>query len=115
MTRTHTASASDPRKAALEAIPPVERREENGRLTLTRAFRGLSVEQAIGYLERLGGERTGEASVEGADWTATLSSTQVPVGPSYRLTQVTITWQGDTESVDRVAYRFRLKAFRAPG
>jgi hypothetical protein len=115
MTLTDAPVESDPRAAALEAIPPIERREADGQLTLTRAFRGLTVEQAIGYLERLGGQRTDETTVEGRDWTASLSSKRVPVGPSYRLTQVTITWQGEQAAVEHVVYRFRLKAFRAPG
>lgn len=103
------------RRAALDAIPPAERSVENGRLRVTRRFRGLTLEQAIGYLENLGGERVGDAEVAGEGWEATLSERKVPVGPSYRLTEVTITWTGSQEAVEPTVLQFRLKAFRAPG
>ncbi|MFB6266649.1 MAG: hypothetical protein ABEI31_03230 [Halodesulfurarchaeum sp.] len=103
------------RKAALDAIPPVDRTETDGSLSITRAFRGQHLEQAIGYLESLGGTRVSEERVEGDGWEATLEAERVPVGPSYRLTEVTITWTGDPEAVEDVVLQFRLKAFRAPG
>ncbi len=115
MTSTKPPRRIDPREAALDAIPPVERHEENGRLLLTRAFRGVTVDQAVRYLEHLGGHRTDDQEVSGEGWSAALSTQTVPVGPSYRLTQVTITWVGDPARVERVVGRFRLKAFRAPG
>ncbi|MFC6719029.1 hypothetical protein ACFQGT_20500 [Natrialbaceae archaeon GCM10025810] len=102
-------------RAALEAIPPVDRSVENGVLRVTRRFRGLSLEQAVGYLESLGGERVEPNEVEGEGWRAELSTETVPVGPSYRLTEVTITWTGETDVLEPIVFRFRLKAFRAPG
>lgn len=103
------------RQTALDAIPPVERSVEDGVLRVTRRFRGLTVEQALGYLEHLGGERTGPAAIEGDGWRARLSTRNVPVGPSYRLTEVTVTWTGREEVVDPLVLQFRLKTFRAPG
>jgi len=103
------------RKAALDAIPPVERSVEEGTLRVTRRFRGLTLEQAIGYLEGLGGRRRGDADVDGDGWHAALSTGTAPVGPSYRLTEVTVTWTGEPDVVEAVVLRFRLKAFRAPG
>lgn len=100
---------------ALEAIPPVDRTRTETGLRVTRAFRGLTMEQAARYLESAGGERVEDRTVAGADWRATLSATKEPVGPSYRLTTVTITWSGAPEAVESVVDEFRLRAFRAPG
>ncbi|MFB6165871.1 MAG: hypothetical protein ABEJ31_11995 [Haloarculaceae archaeon] len=103
------------RQAALESIPPVERTVNNGYLRERRRFRGLTLEQAVGYLEHLGGARTGPTAVEGPGWRADLSARHVPVGPSYRLTEVTVTWTGRQAVLEPIVTRFRLKAFRAPG
>ena len=102
-------------QAGLDALPPVERTVADGELRETRAFRGLTLEQAIGYLENLGGNRSGETDVEGDGWQAQLSTRKVPVGPSYRLTEVTVTWTGERDVLEPVIFEFRLKAFRAPG
>ena len=102
-------------EAGLDALPPVERVVEDGRLRETRRFRGLTLERAMGYLETLGGARRGDDEIEGDRWRARLSARKVPVGPSYRLTEVTITWTGDRDVLESVIFRFRLKAFRAPG
>jgi hypothetical protein len=103
------------RQSALSAIPPLERSAVDGELRITHGFRGVNPEQAIRYLEALGGERIDDRTVEGAGWRAALSTTVVPVGPSYRLTEVRITWTGDPDTVESIVLRFRLKAFRAPG
>lgn len=102
-------------KAGLDAIPPVKRSIEDGRLRETRRFRGLTLEGAIRYLENLGGRRQNGNVVEGEGWRAELSTRKVPVGPSYRLTEVTITWTGEASVLEPLILRFRLKAFRAPG
>ena len=102
-------------KIGLDALPPVERTVEDGVLRETRQFRGLTLEQAVGYLEHLGGQRRGDHDVEGEGWHAHLSTRRVPVGASYRLTEVTITWTGEEAALEHLIFRFRLKAFRAPG
>jgi len=107
--------ADQKRQSALSAIPPIERSETDDELRITHGFRGVTPEQAIRYLESVGGERVDDRTVEGADWEAHLSMRVVPVGPSYRLTEVRITWIGDPDVVESVVLRFRLKAFRAPG
>ncbi|WP_241431295.1 hypothetical protein [Natronococcus amylolyticus] len=116
---TVTATTLTPRmrkqQAALEAIPPIERSIEDGELRLVRRFRGLTLEQAAGYLEGLGGERIGQTEVEGDGWLARLSAEKVPVGPSYRLTEVTVVWTGRPDAVEPIVLQFRRKAFRAPG
>lgn len=106
---------TDRRYVALQAIPAVEREQSADGLRITRVFRGMHLDQAIGYLESLGGERLEAERVSGPGWTATLSAAPEPVGPSYRLTTVRITWSGDSEAVEDVVFRFRLRAFRAPG
>lgn len=111
-----TLSAGDrKRQSTLEAIPPLERSRTDGQLRVTHGFRGVTLEQAIRYPESLGGKRAEGRTVEGSGWEAHLSTRVVPVGPSYRLTEVRITWLGDPETVEAVVLRFRITAFRAPG
>ncbi|AUV83917.1 hypothetical protein C2R22_07280 [Salinigranum rubrum] len=109
------AGGEDRRDAALDAIPPIERVVSDGRLRITRRFHGLTLEQAVRYLEHLGGERRDERTVEGAGWRARLTTSKAAVGPSYRLTEVTVTWTGEEAVVDPLVRRFQRKAFRAPG
>ena len=111
----YSALAARQLQAGLDALPPVERTVEDGVLRETRRFRGLTLEQAIGYLENLGGTRRGETAIEGDGWQAELSTRKVPVGPSYRLTEVAVTWTGERDVLEPVIFQFRLKAFRAPG
>lgn len=111
---TRSGTSRERRTAALEAIPPVERSVEDGVLRETRRFRGLTRDQAVRYLEHLGGERR-DGEVLGEGWRARLSTAVVPVGPSYRLTEVTVTWTGPREVLEPVIRDFRLKTFRAPG
>jgi hypothetical protein len=47
--------------------------------------------------------------------TAHLSTSVGPVGTSYRLTEVQVTWVGDPDAVESVVLRFRVAAFRALG
>ena len=102
-------------KLGLDALPPIERSVDDGRLRETREFRGMTLEQAIGYLENLGGNRTGTHEIDGDRWHARLSARKVPVGPSYRLTEIRITWTGERDVLEPIIYRFRLKTFRASG
>jgi hypothetical protein len=102
-------------KPGLDALPAIERTVENGVLREVRQFRGITLDQAVRYLEHLGGERRSATDVTGDGWQAHLSARRVPVGPSYRLTEVTITWTGDRTVLEPLIFRFRLKAFRAPG
>lgn len=96
----------------------------------TRQFRGISLRLAVQYLETLGGERLdgdgaadGSADldegdtvrVEGDDWTAELSAETVnPVG-SFTLTEVTIDFEGDPDTVEPLVEAFARKAMRAGG
>lgn len=99
----------------LEHFPPKEYSLEDGELRVTRSFRGQTLEAARAYLTNLGGRRVDETTVEGDGWRASLSAERVSVGPTYRLTEVTITWEGAETAVEAVIAEFWLKAFRAPG
>ena len=54
-------------------------------------------------------------TVEGEDWTATFSSETVAVGPSLQLTEVTIVFEGDEETLEPLVENFAQKAMRAGG
>jgi hypothetical protein len=85
------------------------------RVRRERSFRGISTRLAIQYLETLGGERLDENRVEGEDWTVTLSSQRVGVGPSVSLTQVDLVFEGEPDALDDLVERFARKAMRAGG
>ena len=114
-TMSRSSTWADRVQAGLDGVPPMERSVVDGRLEETRRFRGMTAEQAMGYLENLGGERTGDREIAGDGWMARLSTAKVPVGPSYRLTEVTISWTGEEDVLEPIIFQFRLKAFRAPG
>jgi len=82
----------------------------------SRSYRGISVRAALGYLENVGGERTGEQAIEGDGWSASLSAEKVDIGPSIRLTEVTVDFEGESEAIlDPVIEKFSQKAIRAGG
>ena len=82
----------------------------------SRSYRGISVRAARGYLENVGGEVVDDHHVEGEGWSASLSSEKVSVGPSIRLTEVTVEFEGDSaDLLDPVIEKFSQKAIRAGG
>lgn len=82
----------------------------------SRSYRGISVRAALGYLENVGGEQVDDQRVEGEGWSASLSSEKVEVGPSIRLTEVTVEFEGDSAAtLDPVIENFSQKAIRAGG
>lgn len=81
----------------------------------TRTYRGLSVRAAVGYLERLGGERTGDRAVEGDRWRATLTGGRVEISPSLTVKELTVEFEGDAETLDDLVEAFSQKAVRAGG
>lgn len=91
-----------------------------------RSYRGISTRAAIGYLENLGGERVGgvnpgdgdgdvDETVEGEGWTAALSAEKVEIGPSLKLTEVTVRFEGEEAVLDPLIEKFSQKAIRAGG
>lgn len=82
---------------------------------LERSFRGISERLAIRYLTNLGGRQVDEDTVEGDDWTATLSAETVGIGPTLSLTEVTVVFEGDEDTLEPLVERFAQKAMRAGG
>jgi len=80
-----------------------------------RSFRGISERLAIQYLENLGAEQVAADRVEADDWTATLSSQTVGIGPSVSPTQVDLIFEGDPDTLDSLVERFAQKTMRAGG
>ncbi|QSG08550.1 hypothetical protein [Halapricum desulfuricans] len=84
-------------------------------MRVERSFRGISARLARRYLSKLGGSVVDETTVEGSDWTATLSTETVEIGPSIELTEVTVVVEGDEETVPSLVESFAQKAIRAGG
>ncbi|WP_226481196.1 hypothetical protein [Natrinema amylolyticum] len=82
---------------------------------LERSFRGISERLVVRYLTNLGGERVDDDTVAGDDWTATFSAETVDIGPSLKLTEVTIVFEGDEETLEPLVEKFAQKAMRAGG
>ena len=84
-------------------------------MRVERSFRGISERLAIRYLGGLGGEQVEADVVEGDGWSATLSAESVEIGPSLTLTEVTVVFEGDAESLKPLIEDFARKAMRAGG
>lgn len=95
----------------LAMFPPVA----GGSGRVVRSFRGISTRAALRYLTRLGGERVDENAVEGDGWQARVSSESVEIGPTLKLTEVTVTFEGSCDHLEGVIERFAQKAMRAGG
>lgn len=80
-----------------------------------KSFRGISVRLARRYLENLGGEAADDHTVEGDGWSAELSAEKVSIGPSLQLTEVTVVFEGDQDTLDDLIPDFSQKAMRAGG
>jgi hypothetical protein len=85
------------------------------RETRERSYRGISVRLARKYLEKLGGTTVADDRVEGDAWVATLADDEVSIGPSLKLTEVTVVFEGDPSTLDPLIERFSQKAMRAGG
>lgn len=93
------------------------------RATAEESYRGISQRLAVRYLGNLGGahvagsgDGVGEDVVEGEDWTATLSSEKVDIaGGAFTVTEVTVRFEGDHETLPNLLERFAQKAMRAGG
>lgn len=80
-----------------------------------RVYRGISVRAARGYLEGLGGTAVDDSTIAGEDWHVTLSAETVSIGPSLTLTEVTVQFEGQEETLDSLIEAFSQKAMRAGG
>lgn len=99
---------------SLSVFPPVAGGSESWE-SRARSFRGISIRLARRYLENLGGEAVTDTAVKGSDWRAALSDEKVSIGPSLSLTEVTVEFEGDSETLDSLVDRFAQKAIRAGG
>jgi hypothetical protein len=89
-------------------------------MRVEKSYRGISERLARHYLTNLGGELTGETpeddgDVVADDWRASISSEKVSIGPSVTLTEVTVVFEGDEETLDPLIEDFSQKAMRAGG
>lgn len=86
-----------------------------------KTYRGISQRLAAHYLGNLGGDAASENdggvvdAVEGDGWSAELSSATVSVGPTVELTEVTVAFEGEPETLDELVRKFSQKAMRAGG
>ncbi|MFD1598730.1 hypothetical protein [Halobellus rarus] len=84
-------------------------------VTREKSFRGISLRLARHYLEKLGGDAVDDERVEGDGWTVSLSAEKVSIGPTLKLTEVTVVFEGDPNTLDALVDRFSQKAMRAGG
>ncbi|WP_226005495.1 hypothetical protein [Natrinema salinisoli] len=82
---------------------------------VSRSFRGISERLVVRYLTNLGGEQVAEDTVEGDGWSATFSSEKVDIGPSLQLTEISIVFEGEADTLDPLVDKFAQKAMRAGG
>lgn len=87
----------------------------DAQVTREKSFRGISLRLARHYLEKLGGEAVSDERIEADDWTASLSAEKVSIGPTLKLTEVTVVFEGDPDALDGLIERFSQKAMRAGG
>jgi hypothetical protein len=87
----------------------------DAQVTREKSFRGISLRLARHYLEKLGGEAVNDERIEADDWTASLSAEKVSIGPTLKLTEVTVVFEGDPDALDGLIERFSQKAMRAGG
>ncbi|WP_458205880.1 hypothetical protein [Haladaptatus sp. NG-SE-30] len=80
-----------------------------------KSFRGINERLARTYLENLGGEIRDDGDVSGDGWTASLSSEKVSIGPTVELTEVTVVFEGEEETLEPLVEDFSQKAMRAGG
>ena len=93
-------------------------------MRVEKSYRGISERLARHYLSNLGGEvvdesngnvEGGDADVVGDGWRACIDSEKVGIGPSVTLTEVTVVFEGDEETLDALVEDFSQKALRAGG
>lgn len=81
----------------------------------TRQFRGISKRLAAQYLEGLGGEQVTDDRIEGDGWSVDLSAETVSVVASIELSEVTVDFEGEAETLEPIIEAFERKAIRAGG
>ena len=102
-------------------------------MRVEKSYRGITERLARHYLSNLGGEIEGGGGPEsdggdeecgdpegggdvvGDDWRASISSEKVGIGPTVQLTEVTVVFEGEEETLDPLIEDFSQKAMRAGG
>ncbi|WP_137284749.1 hypothetical protein [Halorussus salinisoli] len=89
-------------------------------MRVEKSYRGISERLARRYLSNLGGDieggdPEGDGDVVADDWRASISSEKVEIGPSVKLTEVTVVFEGDEATLDSLVADFSQKAMRAGG
>lgn len=90
-------------------------------MRVEKSYRGITERLARHYLSNLGGEIEGDGGPEGDgdvvgdDWRASISSEKISIGPTVKLTEVTVVFEGDRETIDPLIKDFSQKAMRAGG
>jgi hypothetical protein len=90
-------------------------------MRVEKSYRGISERLARHYLTNLGGEikdggrPESGGDVVGDDWRASISSETVSIGPSVKLTEVTVVFEGEEKTLDSLIEDFSQKAMRAGG
>jgi molybdopterin synthase sulfur carrier subunit len=108
-------AADDTRTAS--AVPPTE----DGWVRREVAYRGISRRLAAHYLVNLGGhlvdadDPAAATRVDGDGWRATLRAETVTAAASITLTEVTVSFAGETAVLEALLPRFKQKAMRAGG
>ncbi len=75
-----------------------------------RSYRGISIRLAREYLVKLGGDAVEDDRVAADAWSASLSAQKVSIGPTLTLTEVTVAFEGEPETLDPLIERFSQKA-----
>ena len=107
--------ADDTRTAP--TVPPTE----DGWVRREVAYRGISRRLAAHYLVNLGGDLVdaddpaAATRVDGDGWRATLRAETVTAAASITLTEVTVSFAGETAVLEALLPRFKQKAMRAGG
>lgn len=84
-------------------------------MKVERSFRGISQRLARRYLANLGGDIEDDDRVVGDGWEADLSAEKVGIGRSLSLTEVTVVFEGEEDTLDPLIEDFARKAMRAGG
>ena len=105
----------------IAVFPPVAGGSESATETETRveSYRGISRRLAVHYLRNLGGEADGAdedvTRVDGDGWRVDVAAETVQSAGSITLTEVTVTFEGESAVLDDLVERFGRKAMRAGG
>ena len=111
-----TADDADDTRTA-PTVPPTE----DGWVRREVAYRGISRRLAAHYLVNLGGhlvdadDPAAATRVDGDGWRATLRAETVTAAASITLTEVTVSFAGETAVLEALLPRFKQKAMRAGG